>query len=33
MPLRLPAWDQKIAVLSGGERRRVALCRLLLTKT
>jgi len=30
--LRLPAWDQKIAVLSGGERRRVALCRLLLEK-
>jgi len=28
--LRLPEWDQKIAVLSGGERRRVALCRLLL---
>ncbi|NQZ24702.1 MAG: energy-dependent translational throttle protein EttA [Colwellia sp.] len=30
--LRLPPWDQKIAVLSGGERRRVALCRLLLEK-
>ena len=30
--LRLPAWDQKIAVLSGGERRRVAICRLLLEK-
>ncbi|WP_022942223.1 energy-dependent translational throttle protein EttA [Psychromonas hadalis] len=30
--LRLPAWDQKIKVLSGGERRRVALCRLLLEK-
>ena len=30
--LRLPAWEQKIAVLSGGERRRVALCRLLLQK-
>lgn len=30
--LRLPAWDQKIQVLSGGERRRVALCRLLLQK-
>ena len=30
--LRLPEWDQKIAVLSGGERRRVALCRLLLSK-
>lgn len=28
--LRLPPWDAKIAVLSGGERRRVALCRLLL---
>lgn len=30
--LRLPEWDQKIAVLSGGERRRVALCHLLLQK-
>ncbi len=30
--LRLPEWDQKISVLSGGERRRVALCRLLLEK-
>ncbi len=30
--LRLPPDDQKISVLSGGERRRVALCRLLLTK-
>ena len=30
--LRLPPWDQKIAVLSGGEKRRVALCRLLLSK-
>ncbi|WP_286269864.1 energy-dependent translational throttle protein EttA [Thalassotalea hakodatensis] len=30
--LRLPDWDQKIKVLSGGERRRVALCRLLLSK-
>lgn len=30
--LRLPAWDAKIAHLSGGERRRVALCRLLLDK-
>jgi len=30
--LRLPEWDQKIQVLSGGERRRVALCRLLLQK-
>ena len=28
--LRLPEWDQKIAHLSGGERRRVAICRLLL---
>ena len=30
--LRLPPWEQKIKVLSGGERRRVALCRLLLEK-
>src|SRR5688500_13809364 len=30
--LRLPEWDQKIEVLSGGEKRRVALCRLLLSK-
>ncbi len=30
--MRLPAWDAKIATLSGGERRRVALCRLLLEK-
>ena len=30
--LRLPEWDQVIRVLSGGERRRVALCRLLLQK-
>jgi ATP-binding cassette ChvD family protein len=30
--LRLPEWDTKIAVLSGGERRRVAICRLLLEK-
>ena len=30
--LRLPAWDAKIATLSGGEKRRVALCRLLLSK-
>lgn len=30
--LRLPPWDAKIAVLSGGEKRRVALCRLLLSK-
>ena len=28
--LRLPPWDDKIDHLSGGERRRVALCRLLL---
>jgi sulfate-transporting ATPase len=28
--LRLPPWDDTIAHLSGGERRRVALCRLLL---
>ncbi|WP_151671663.1 energy-dependent translational throttle protein EttA [Nitrincola schmidtii] len=28
--LRLPPWDASVAVLSGGERRRVALCRLLL---
>ncbi len=30
--LRLPPWEQKIGVLSGGEKRRVALCRLLLSK-
>jgi len=30
--LRLPPDDAKVAVLSGGERRRVALCRLLLSK-
>ena len=29
--LRLPAWEAKIGPLSGGERRRVALCRLLLS--
>jgi energy-dependent translational throttle protein EttA len=29
--LRLPPWDAKIEHLSGGERRRVALCRLLLS--
>jgi ATP-binding cassette ChvD family protein len=28
--LRLPPWEHKVAHLSGGERRRVALCRLLL---
>ncbi|WP_282145078.1 energy-dependent translational throttle protein EttA [Alteromonas stellipolaris] len=30
--LRLPAWDADVSKLSGGERRRVALCRLLLEK-
>ncbi|MDH4260015.1 MAG: energy-dependent translational throttle protein EttA [Gammaproteobacteria bacterium] len=30
--LRLPPWESKISQLSGGERRRVALCRLLLSK-
>jgi sulfate-transporting ATPase len=30
--LRLPPWDAKIGQLSGGEKRRVALCRLLLSK-
>jgi sulfate-transporting ATPase len=30
--LRLPPWDAKIGNLSGGEKRRVALCRLLLSK-
>ena len=30
--LRLPAWDAVIKNLSGGEKRRVALCRLLLSK-
>jgi energy-dependent translational throttle protein EttA len=30
--LRLPPWDAKIEFLSGGEKRRVALCRLLLSK-
>ncbi|MEH6471654.1 MAG: energy-dependent translational throttle protein EttA [Halopseudomonas sp.] len=30
--LRLPPWDAKVEHLSGGERRRVALCRLLLSK-
>lgn len=30
--LRLPPWDAKIGHLSGGEKRRVALCRLLLSR-
>ncbi|PMC16388.1 energy-dependent translational throttle protein EttA [Oligella urethralis] len=30
--LRLPPWDAKVEHLSGGEKRRVALCRLLLSK-
>src|SRR5262245_21188673 len=30
--LRLPAWDASIGNLSGGEKRRVALCQLLLSK-
>ncbi|HRC72781.1 MAG TPA: energy-dependent translational throttle protein EttA [Candidatus Competibacter sp.] len=30
--LRLPAWEADVSRLSGGERRRVALCRLLLSK-
>jgi sulfate-transporting ATPase len=30
--LNLPPWDARIATLSGGEKRRVALCRLLLSK-
>jgi sulfate-transporting ATPase len=30
--LRLPPWDAKVDKLSGGEKRRVALCRLLLSK-
>jgi sulfate-transporting ATPase len=30
--LRLPAWDADVTKLSGGERRRVALCRLLMSR-
>jgi ATP-binding cassette ChvD family protein len=30
--LRLPPWDAKVETLSGGEKRRVALCRLLLSE-
>ena len=30
--LRLPPWESEVATLSGGEKRRVALCRLLLSK-
>jgi len=30
--LRLPPWDADVTTISGGERRRVALCRLLLSK-
>jgi len=30
--LRLPPWDASISTLSGGEKRRVALCKLLLSK-
>src|SRR5688572_8268186 len=30
--LRLPPWEAKVSQLSGGERRRVALCRLLLSQ-
>ncbi len=30
--LRLPPWDADVSKLSGGERRRVALCKLLLSK-
>jgi len=30
--LRLPSWEADVSTLSGGERRRVALCRLLMSK-
>jgi len=30
--LRLPPWDSDVSLLSGGERRRVALCKLLISK-
>ena len=30
--LRLPPWDAEVKTLSGGEKRRVALCRLMLSK-
>jgi sulfate-transporting ATPase len=30
--LRLPEWDARISTLSGGEKRRVAICQLLLSK-
>jgi ATP-binding cassette ChvD family protein len=30
--LRLPPWEAEVGILSGGERRRVALCRLLISK-
>jgi ATP-binding cassette ChvD family protein len=30
--LRLPPWEAEVSTLSGGERRRVALCRLLISK-